>query len=124
MIVDGGVDISQQPIWIEAPHIYKKNGRYYLMCAEGGTGDNHSEVIFSSDKPMGPYVPAAENTILSQRHLPNNREGKVEWAGTADLAEGPEGRYYGVFCGIRQNAKDRYDTGRRRFQRTVEENGE
>ncbi|HEX7984890.1 MAG TPA: hypothetical protein VF616_15335, partial [Duganella sp.] len=22
----------------------KKDGYYYLMCAEGGTGDNHSEV--------------------------------------------------------------------------------
>ena len=39
IIVDGGVDITQKPIWIEGPHIYKKNGRYYLMCAEGGTGD-------------------------------------------------------------------------------------
>jgi xylan 1,4-beta-xylosidase len=38
IIVDGGVDISRKPIWIESPHIYKKNGRYYLMCAEGGTG--------------------------------------------------------------------------------------
>ena len=45
IIVDGGVDITQQPIWIEAPHIYKKNNKYYLMCAEGGTGDWHSEVI-------------------------------------------------------------------------------
>lgn len=38
IIVNGGVDITQKPIWIEGPHLYKKNGRYYLMCAEGGTG--------------------------------------------------------------------------------------
>ena len=53
IIVDGGVDISKKPIWIEAPHIYKKYDRYYLMCAEGGTGDWHSEVIFVSDDPKG-----------------------------------------------------------------------
>ena len=57
IIVDGGVDLAKQPIWIEAPHIYKKNGQYYLMCAEGGTGGNHSEVIFSSSHPMVPYTP-------------------------------------------------------------------
>jgi alpha-N-arabinofuranosidase len=59
VIVDGGVDLSKKPIWIEAPHIYKKDGRYYLMCAEGGTGGWHSEVIFVSDKPKGPYIPAS-----------------------------------------------------------------
>src|SRR5690606_1764882 len=124
IIVDGGVDISQKPIWIEAPHIYKKNGRYYLMCAEGGTGDNHSEVIFSSDKPMGPYTPAPENPILSQRHLPNDREGKVDWAGHADLVEGPDGKYYGVFLGIRPNEKNRVNIGRETFILPVDWSGE
>ena len=28
IIVNGGVDISKKPIWIEAPHIYKRNGLY------------------------------------------------------------------------------------------------
>ena len=51
IIVNGGVNIEEKPIWIEAPHIYKKDGRYYLMCAEGGTGGWHSEVIFVSDHP-------------------------------------------------------------------------
>ena len=49
VIVNGGVDLSKKPIWIEAPHLYKKGGKYYLMCAEGGTGDQHSEVIFISN---------------------------------------------------------------------------
>ena len=58
IVVNGGVDINERPIWIEAPHLYKKDGVYYLMCAEGGTGGWHSEVIFKSDKPTGPFVPA------------------------------------------------------------------
>ncbi len=65
VIVNGGVDLSKRPIWIEAPHMYKKNGKYYLMCAEGGTGGNHSEVIFKSDNPKGSFIPAASNPIHS-----------------------------------------------------------
>ncbi len=88
VLVDGGVDISQKPIWIEAPHMYKKDGKYYLMCAEGGTGDWHSEVIFISDSPKGPFVPAPNNPILTQRYFPADRKDKIDWAGHADLVEG------------------------------------
>lgn len=123
IIVDGGVDLSKKPIWIEAPHIYKKNGLYYLMCAEGGTGDNHSEVIFVSDHVKGPYKPAANNPILSQRHLPKDRKDKVDWAGHADLVEGQDGQYYGVFLGIRPNAADRVNIGRETFILPVDWSG-
>lgn len=47
IIVDGGVDISQEPIWIEAPHIYKRYGKYYLMCAEGGTGSDNYQFSYT-----------------------------------------------------------------------------
>lgn len=124
VIVDGGVDISQKPIWIEAPHIYKKNGRYYLMCAEGGTGGWHSEVIFVSDKPKGPYKPAPGNPILTQRYFPKDRADKVDWAGHADLVQGPNGKFYGVFLGIRPNEKDRVNTGRETFILPVDWSGE
>jgi len=123
IIVDGGVDITQQPIWIEAPHIYKRNGIYYLMCAEGGTGDWHSEVIFTSDHPKGPYTPADNNPILSQRYLHPDRENKVDWAGHADLVEGPDGKYYGVFLAIRPNEQNRVNTGRETFILPVDWSG-
>lgn len=115
VIVNGGVDLSQKPVWIEAPHVYKKNGKYYLMCAEGGTGGWHSEVIFIGDKPTGPFTPAPKNPILSQRHLPAERPDKVDWAGHADLVEGPDGKYYGVFLAIRPNEQNRVNTGRETF---------
>jgi len=124
IIVDGGVDIRQKPIWIEGPHMYKKNGRYYLMCAEGGTGGWHSEVIFVSDSPKGPFRPAANNPILTQRYFPPNRKDKVDWAGHADLVEGKDGKYYGVFLGIRPNEKDRVTIGRETFILPVDWSGE
>ncbi|WP_242689268.1 glycoside hydrolase family 43 protein [Pedobacter sp. SYSU D00535] len=124
IIVDGGTDIRQKPIWIEGPHIYRKNGRYYLMCAEGGTGDWHSEVIFSSDRVKGPYKPANNNPILTQRHFPKQRTNKMDWTGHADLIEGPNGKYYAVFLGIRPNEKDRVNTGRETFMLPVDWSGD
>ncbi|WP_211345655.1 glycoside hydrolase family 43 protein [Paraflavitalea soli] len=124
IIVDGGVDITQKPIWIEGPHLYKKNGRYYLMCAEGGTGGWHSEVIFVSDDPKGPFKPANNNPILTQRHFPKDRANKVDWAGHADLVEGPGGKYYGVFLAVRPNEKQRVNTGRETFILPVDWSGE
>jgi len=123
IIVDGGVDLSKKPIWIEAPHLYKKDGHYYLMCAEGGTGDDHSEVVFISDSPKGPFKPASNNPILTQRYFPKERKDKVDWAGHADLVLGPDNKYYGVFLGIRPNDKDRVNTGRETFMLPVDWSG-
>lgn len=123
IIVDGGVDISLKPVWIEAPHLYKKYGKYYLMCAEGGTGDSHSEVIFVSNDPKGPYLPAPNNPILSQRYLDKDRSKKVEWAGHADLVETPKGEYYGVFLAVRPNEKNRVNMGRETFMLPVDWSG-
>jgi alpha-N-arabinofuranosidase len=123
IIVNGGVDFSQKPIWIEGPHLYKKNGKYFLMCAEGGTGGNHSEVIFMSDSPKGLYIPANNNPILTQRYFPKDRKDKVDWAGHADLVETPEGQYYGVFLAIRPNVNNRVNSGRETFILPVDWSG-
>jgi alpha-N-arabinofuranosidase len=124
IIVNGGVDLAEKPIWIEMPHIYKKNGKYYLMCAEGGTGGWHSEVVFISDNPRGPYKPASSNPILSQRYLNPHRDNKVDWAGHADLVKGPnDDKYYGVFLAIRPNEKNRVNTGRETFILPVDWSG-
>lgn len=123
MIVNGGVDITQKPIWIEAPHLYKKDGKYFLICAEGGTEANHSEVIFMSDSPKGAFVPAGNNPILTQRYLSKDRKEKVESTGHADLVETPDGKYYGVFLAVRPNEKNRFNTGRETFILPVDWSG-
>ena len=106
VIVDGGTKLDKHPFWIEAPHIYKNDGKYYLMCAEGGSGEYHCEVVFVSDKVDGPYVESSNNPILTQRYLNPMRENKIEHAGHSDVVEGKDGKWYGVYLGIRPNEKD------------------
>lgn len=115
VLIDGGVDKSQKPIWIEGPHIYKVNQKYYLMAAEGGTGTNHSEVIFTADQVKGPYTPVKNNPILTQRDLPENRQEKVTSTGHADLIQTPSGDWYAVFLACRPYTGDMYNTGRETF---------
>ena len=67
ILVNKGAQPEDKPIWIEGPHLYKMNGRYFLMSAEGGTGNWHSEVIFSGDSPMGKFLPWKNNPSLTQR---------------------------------------------------------
>ena len=93
------------------------------MCAEGGTGDWHSEVVFISDSPKGPYIPAPSNPILTQRHFPKDRKNKIDWAGHADLVLGPDNKYYGVFLAVRPNEEDRVNTGRETFILPVDWSG-
>ena len=95
MIVNGGVDLAKKPIWIEAPHIFKVNGAYYLICAEGGTADEHSEVVFRSDSVRGPYVPFTGNPILTQRHLDPSRPSPITSTGHADFVANAARRVVG-----------------------------
>lgn len=115
LIVDGGVDIATKPIWIEAPHIVKRGGRYYLICAEGGTAAQHSEVVFRSDAPMGPYVPGPRNPILTQRQLDPARLDPITSTGHADFVDTPDGQTWAVFLGTRPYGDDLYNTGRETF---------
>ncbi|WP_171026096.1 MULTISPECIES: glycoside hydrolase family 43 protein, partial [unclassified Clostridium] len=45
----------------EGPHLYKINGKYYLMIAEGGTELGHMETIARSDSPYGPFESCPHN---------------------------------------------------------------
>lgn len=120
VLVDGGVDITKKPIWIEGPHLYRREGWYYLCCAEGGTGDQHSQVIFRSREITGPYVPWEQNPILTQRGLASDVPGAVTSTGHADLVIGPDGQWWAVFLGCRPYQNRFYHTGRETFLLPVE----
>ncbi|SFC43837.1 alpha-N-arabinofuranosidase [Flagellimonas taeanensis] len=119
-LVNGGVNISEKPVWIEGPHIWKRNGWYYLYAAEGGTSVNHSEVVFRSKSPKGPYVAYENNPILTQRHLLEDRKNPITSTGHAQFVEGPDGKTYSIFLAVRPYEGDYYNTGRETFIAPIE----
>jgi alpha-N-arabinofuranosidase len=114
-IINGGADLSTKPFWTEAPHLYKKDGYYYLIDAQGGTGEQHSEVVFRSRDITGPYESYAGNPILTQRDLPENRPHAVGSAGHAEFVRTPDGQWWTVFLATRNYGPDLYNIGRETF---------
>ncbi len=118
ILVNGGTDIKEKPVWIEGPHIFKVGGLYYLICAQGGTAEDHSEVVFRSKKMDGLCVPYADNPILTQRDLNPQRNNPITCTGHADLVETQKGTWWAVFLGCQPYPpyeKDYYNTGRETF---------
>jgi alpha-N-arabinofuranosidase len=114
-IVNGGVDISKEPSWIEGPHLLKRGDYYYLIAAEGGTGDNHSQVVFRSTSVRGPFVPYERNPILSQRDLDPKRAHPVTSAGHAKFVQTQTGEWWATFLATRPYGPDLYNIGRETF---------
>ena len=71
------------------------------MAADGGTADQHSQTIYRSRRPDGPYTPGPVNPILTQRDLPRDRPDRVEATGHADLVRLDDGTWWGVFLATR-----------------------
>ncbi len=115
IIINGGVDLAKKPVWIEGPHLYRRGGWYYLCCAEGGTSDQHSQVIFRAKAPTGPFTPWEKNPILTQRDLDGTAPQAVTCTGHADLVVGPDGNWWSVFLGCRPFAGKFFTTGRETF---------
>lgn len=115
ILLDGGVRPEEKPIWIEGPHIYNINGKYYLMAAEGGTSVMHSEVILRGDSPMGKFIPWEKNPILTQRHMDPKRPNPVTCAGHADLIQDEKGDWWSVFLACRPIDGEFENLGRETF---------
>jgi len=96
--------------WAEGPHVYRRDGRYYLLIAEGGTSFNHGVMVAVSDSITGPYISNARNPILTTRHL--SYDYWVNSTGHADMVELPDGRWYMVALGIRGDIERRSNMGR------------
>ena len=114
-LINGGVDISTKPVWIEGPHIIQRNGFYYITAAEGGTSVHHSQTIFRADNVWGPYKPADHNPILTQRDLDPNREDPIIAAGHAKFVQLPNGDWWATFLAIRPYDREMFNIGRETF---------
>lgn len=114
-LINGGVDITTKPVWIEGPHLYKRDGWYYLCCAEGGTSVHHSQVIYRGKSPTGPFTAWDKNPILTQRDLDPTAEHAVTCTGHVDMEIGPDGNWWAVFLACRPYGGQYWTTGRETF---------
>jgi alpha-N-arabinofuranosidase len=103
----------KRAIWAEAPHIYKIDGRYYLMIAEGGTAHDHAVTIARSDNVIGPYEVNPRNPILTHRHL--GLDYPIVGTGHADLVDTPSGEWWMVCLAMRPYGGYYYNLGRETF---------
>lgn len=99
--------------WAEGPHMYKKDGRYYLLIAEGGTSFNHAVMVALSDNIEGPYISNPRNPIITSRHL--SYDNWVNSTGHGDVIELDDGRSYMVLLGIRNEIARGSNMGRETF---------
>ncbi|KAI0431732.1 glycosyl hydrolase [Xylaria sp. FL1042] len=99
-------ELSQPPVslwngtggvWPEGPHLYRKDGYYYLMIAEGGTETNHSITIARSRNLKGPYEAYANNPILTNR----GTDEYFQTVGHGDLFQDPAGNWWGMCLATR-----------------------
>lgn len=100
---------------IEAPHLTKRNGLYYLMCAEGGTGYNHCVTMARAKNVWGPYegdpanpivtsVPGYSNERQDPDHLKTryfNPDTELQKSGHGSYVELPGGEVYLVHIAAR-----------------------
>jgi len=97
----------------EAPHLYKKDGWYYLMIAEGGTEYYHAVTIARSREITGKYHGYEGNPILTHRHL--GMQADIVNVGHGDLVELKDGSWYMVMLASRPYGGGHKNMGRETF---------
>ena len=76
---------------VEGPHLFKRNGWYYLTTAEGGTGYGHAVTMARSRSIDGPYELDPETHLITSKDAP---EAVLQRAGHGQIVETPDGEFY------------------------------
>ncbi|EAW07062.1 putative xylosidase/arabinosidase [Aspergillus clavatus NRRL 1] len=98
-------------IYPEGPHLYKRNGWYYVLIAEGGTHGGHIVTMARSRDIWGPYEECPQNPILTAR----DTDEYIQYTGHADLFRDGEGQWWCVCLGVRRDQRGRFIMGRETF---------
>lgn len=93
----------------EAPHVYKKDGYYYLLLAEGGTEFGHMVTVSRSTSIWGPFKPCPKNPILTASQ---SNDPSLAATGHGDLIEDHEGNWWMVFLCYRLSENYHHHMGR------------
>ncbi len=96
----------------EGPHLYRRDGWYYLLLSEGGTEYGHMCTMARSKSAWGPFEPCPRNPLLTHRSL----KSPIQGLGHADLVDTPSGAWFAVALGFRPNGYPPcYHLGRETF---------
>ena len=98
----------------EAGHLFKKDGWYYLMIAEGGTEMGHSITIARSRNLYGPYVGNPDNPILCHQRQAA-QSNPIQGTGHGDLFQAHDGSWWMVFLAFRPQINGMHILGRETF---------
>jgi xylan 1,4-beta-xylosidase len=83
--------LQKEKILCEGPNLYKRDGWYYLMMAEGGTGWTHSIAMARAKKILGPYELDPQPVLLTSR---DDVSLPLQKAGHGELVQTPAGEWY------------------------------
>ncbi|KAH6689906.1 putative xylosidase/arabinosidase [Plectosphaerella plurivora] len=86
-------------VYPEGPHMYKKDGWYYLLIAEGGCFEDHHVIMARSRNIWGPYEVNPANPVLPKT-VPN--ADYIQYTGHGDLFQDHAGQWYFVCLGVRK----------------------
>jgi beta-xylosidase len=102
----GEVTEGPEPTWSgtglqfpEAPHLFRRDGTWYLLVSEGGTERGHAISIARGPSPTGPWQPCPANPIVSHR----STDRPIQNTGHGDLVEADDGSWWMVLLGVRPN---------------------
>ena len=103
----------------EGPHIYKKDGWYYLLIAEGGTEMGHKVTIARSRNINGPYEGNPANPLLTHfNHA--GQSNPIQGLGHADFVQAPDGSWWTVCLGFRLQSGANHLLGRETYLAPME----
>lgn len=105
----------------EGPHIYKKDGYYYLLISEGGTELAHKLTIARSKDIYGPYESNPNNPILTNCNM-KGQSSSIQGTGHGDFVQAKDGSWWIVFLAFRFFAGSYHHMGRETFLAPVEWN--
>ena len=117
---------KSKPLWQgtggrypEGPHIYKKDGWYYLLISEGGTEMAHKLTIARSRSIEGPYEGNPANPILTNCNM-KGQTMQIQGTGHGDFVEAPDGSWWLVFLAYRNFGGAYHHLGRETYLAPVE----
>lgn len=103
-LIGDATTILQKDTLIEGPNLYQRDGWYYVMLAEGGTGWNHSISMARSRTLLGPYELDPHEAVLTCRDDPSLT---IQKAGHGEVVSTPDGRWFLAHLGSRPVGSER-----------------